>query len=163
MLNALGEPLFRLILPVIAQRNLGGAINLGLLLAIFAGGGLAGTVLYGAIGHRLSRRPVYIGAFLAVAATYCLILVLPQVLIIAVALALRGAANAPLMLVAVTVTQERVPAHLRARVLGVGRSLALAAIPLVSSPPAIWSSESALIAYSRRPPSRTSSLPVDFG
>jgi MFS family permease len=130
VLNALGEPLFRVILPVIASERPGGAVDLGLLLAAFAGGGLVGTALFGAVGHRAPRRRWYAGAFLVVAATTVPLLGPPWLPLLLVALALRGVASAPPVLLAVTVTQERVPAPMRARVLGIGRALALAAVPV---------------------------------
>ncbi len=77
-LNALGEPLFALVLPVYARQGRGDAADLGLLLAAFA-------LLFA------PPLPVLLGA-----------------------LALRGAAGGPLNPLAVTVSQERIPAHLRA-------------------------------------------------
>jgi len=129
-LNALGEPLFALVLPVSARQERGGAVDLGLLLAAFAGGGLLGTGLFGAWGHRAPRRHLYGGGILLAAVALAPLLFAPPLPVLLGALALCGTASAPPNLLVVTVAQERIPAHLRARVFGVGRALALAALPL---------------------------------
>lgn len=133
LLNALGEPLFGVVLPVYARRIYGSAVDLGFMLAAFAGGGLLGTALFGVWGHRLSRRSLYIGGFLLASLALWPLLALPPLPVLPVLLgilALRGLAGAPLNLLAVTVAQERIPAQMRGRVFGVGRAFALAAAPL---------------------------------
>jgi len=130
LLNALGEPLFRVILPVIAQGAPEGAAELGILLAAFAGGGMLGTVLFGIVGHRAARHWLYAGAFLLVAGATLALLAPPSLPLLLGALVVRGLASAPTTVLAVTITQERVPAQLLARVFGIGRALALAAVPL---------------------------------
>ncbi|MFF9636294.1 MFS transporter [Streptomyces bacillaris] len=47
------------LLPVHAEAELGGARDIGLLTALFGAGGLTGALLYGAVGHRFSRRAVF--------------------------------------------------------------------------------------------------------
>jgi len=130
LLNALGEPLFGVVLPVYARRIYGSAVDLGFMLAAFAGGGLLGTALFGVWGHRLSRRSLYIGGFLLVSLALWPLLALPPLPVLLGILALRGLAGALLNLLAVTVAQERIPAQMRGRVFGVGRAFALAAAPL---------------------------------
>lgn len=130
LLNALGEPLFGVVLPVYARRIYGSAVDLGFMLAAFAGGGLLGTALFGVWGHRLSRRSLYIGGFLLASLALWPLLALPPLPVLLGILALRGLAGAPLNLLAVTVAQERIPAQMRGRVFGVGRAFALAAAPL---------------------------------
>ena len=130
ILNALGEPFFGVILPVYARQILGGALDLGLVLAAFAAGGLLGTVLFGAFGDRLPRRIAYGGSLVLVAATFWPLVVLPPLAVLAGVLALRGAFAAPLNVLTVTISQERIPPGMRGRVFGVGRALALAAFPL---------------------------------
>lgn len=130
LLNALGEPLFGVVLPVYARHIYGSAVDLGFMLAAFAGGGLLGTALFGVWGHRLSRRSLYIGGFLLASLALWPLLALPPLPVLLGILALRGLAGAPLNLLAVTVAQERIPAQMRGRVFGVGRAFALAAAPL---------------------------------
>ena len=128
-LNALSEPLFAVVLPVYARNTFGSVVALGLMLAAFALGGLAGTALFGAVAHRIPRRPLYIASFLTIAALWWPLLALPSLPLLLALLALRGFMGVPPNLLALTISQERIPAHLRGRVFGVGRSLALAALP----------------------------------
>lgn len=130
LLNALGEPLFGVVLPVYTRRIFGSAIDLGFMLAAFAGGGLLGTALFGVWGHHLSRRSSYIGGFLLATVILWPLLALPSLPVLIGILALRGLAGAPLNLLAVTVSQERIPPQMRGRVFGIGRAVALAATPL---------------------------------
>ncbi len=60
--NGLGAPMLAVALPVFAKREFGSATALGLMASGFAVGALSGVSIYGAIGHRLSRRAVcYVG------------------------------------------------------------------------------------------------------
>jgi predicted MFS family arabinose efflux permease len=55
--NFLDVPLAQVILPVYANTIYGSAPSLGVILGAFGGGIFAGTLLFGAVGHRLPRRP----------------------------------------------------------------------------------------------------------
>ena len=65
-MNGIDQGWNAVLLPVHAERNLGGAAELGLVTAAFGAGGLLGALLYGAVGHRFRRRTV-----LAVAVLLC--------------------------------------------------------------------------------------------
>ncbi len=130
LLNALGEPVFGVVLPVYASRTFDSAVDLGLMLAAFAGGGLIGAALFGLVGHRLPRRATYIASLTLSSVLFWVLVVAPPLAIILGALAFAGVVGAPLNLIATTVAQERIPAGMRGRVFGMIRALALSALPL---------------------------------
>ncbi|MFJ4961448.1 MFS transporter [Streptomyces sp. NPDC088729] len=119
------------LLPVHAERELGGAADIGLLTALFGAGGLAGALLYGAVGHRLPRRAVF---------TVCVVLCgAPRFLVaaltgttppLALTMLLAGVAGGVLNPVLTTVIYERVPDRLRSRVSGALTSGSEFAMPL---------------------------------
>jgi MFS family permease len=122
---------FSVLLPVYAQRQLGGAVALGLLVGTMGGGALVGSLTFGAIGHRLPRRATFVTAFalaggppfLALAAGLPLSALLPIT-------ALAGFAAGAINPIIGTVKLERVPAGMRARVYGLVNAGAWAAMPL---------------------------------
>jgi MFS family permease len=119
------------ILPVYAQRELGGALALGVLVAATGAGALVGSLAFGAIGHRLPRRRTFVLAFaLAGAPPYFAIAVglpLPALLTVAV---LAGCAAGAINPIIGTIELERVPAGMRARVFGLIGAGCWAAMPL---------------------------------
>jgi MFS family permease len=121
------------ILPVYAQRELGGAVAFGLLVGAMGGGALAGSLVFGAIGHRLPRRPTFVIAFTLAGGPFYFALAagLPlHVLLVCKVLAgfCAGAVN-PIIGV---VMLERIPSGLRARVLGLVNAGCWAAMPIGS-------------------------------
>ncbi|MFF1696345.1 MFS transporter [Streptomyces sp. NPDC058257] len=106
------------LLPVHAREELGGSIDLGLLNAAFGVCALAGALVYGAVGSRFRRWPVFTVAFLIVG--------LPRFVVaastnsftpLAVTMAFEGLACGVLNPIMATVTYEAVPEELRSRVL----------------------------------------------
>jgi MFS family permease len=61
--NLLLIPFLSVVLPVYAKQTYGSAVTLGLMLGTLSGGALAGTLLYGAVGHRLPRRGNHVVGF----------------------------------------------------------------------------------------------------
>jgi MFS family permease len=121
------------LLPVYAQRELGGAVAFGLLVGAMGGGALAGSLLYGAIGHRLPRRATFVIAFTLAGGPvfFALAAGLPlSALLVVKALAgfCAGAVN-PIIGV---VMLERIPVGLRARVFGLVNAGCWAAMPIGS-------------------------------
>lgn len=129
--NMLDAAKTSVLLPVFAERELGGGAAFGLLVGVMAGGALAGNLVFSAVGARLPRRPVFVVAF-AVAGgppslAMALGLSLPAlVAVIAIAGFCAGAIN-PLI---GAVKLERVPAGMRARVYGLIGAGCWAAMPL---------------------------------
>ncbi|MFE2978728.1 MFS transporter [Streptomyces sp. NPDC059258] len=107
------------LLPVHAGNELGGAPAIGLLTAMFGAGGLAGALLYGAVGHRFSRRAVFtVCVILCGAPRFLVAAATGTTLPLAVTMLLGGIAGGVLNPILTTVIYERVPDRLRSRVSG---------------------------------------------
>ena len=116
--------------PVYANRLYGSALALGLMTGAAGGGAMVSAILYGAYGHRLSRRTLYIGCFILVALGYWPLAFLPPLPVTIVALALLGLAAGPINPILGAVQYERVPPELRGRVIGAISAGANLAMPL---------------------------------
>ncbi|MFE7328421.1 MFS transporter [Streptomyces sp. NPDC057565] len=107
------------LLPVHAERELGGAPQLGLLTALFGAGGLTGALVYGAVGHRFSRRAVFtVCVVLCGGPRFVVAALTDTTLPLAVTMLLGGLAGGVLNPILTTMTYERVPQQLRSRVSG---------------------------------------------
>lgn len=107
------------LLPVHASAELGGARDLGLLTALFGAGGLTGALLYGAVGHRYSRRAVFTVCVVLCGAPRFLVAALTgTTLPLAVTMVLSGIAGGALNPILTTVIYGSVPDTLRSRVSG---------------------------------------------
>lgn len=116
--------------PVFAREAYGSAVALGLLFGASGGGALLGAVVYGAVGHRFRRFPIFlIGFVVAGAKTLALAPVPPLPAAVAVS-AVSGLGAGPLNPILGAVRFERVPAALRGRVFGVTTAVAFATMPL---------------------------------
>ncbi|ALG11014.1 MFS transporter [Kibdelosporangium phytohabitans] len=100
---------------------------LGLVMSTFAIGGIVGAIVYGAIAHKLRRRPV-LGWGLVI--TGAGIMLFPTGVPMAVLAAIVGVAAAPINPITAVLIQERTPERLRGRVIGSVSSLALVAGPI---------------------------------
>lgn len=127
--NFLDAPLFAVVLPVFAREAFGSAVELGAIIGVFGGGALLGSVLYGAFGERLPRRPVFALAFVMVSAPFWVLATLPGLGITLGMAALLGLAAGPINPIISTIAYERIPAALRGRVLGALTAGAYVAIP----------------------------------
>ena len=128
--NCLDAPISPVALPVLAREELGGPETLGLMLGTFGGFAFVGSLAFGAVGHRLPRRLVFVGCFFTWSVMLLLIATLPPLPLILAALAVGGFAAGPLNPVLGAVEYERIPARLRGRVFGAITAGAWAAIPL---------------------------------
>ncbi|HYO92524.1 MAG TPA: MFS transporter, partial [Pyrinomonadaceae bacterium] len=128
--NFLDAPLFAVVMPVYVSRVFGSAVNLGLIIAGFGAGAMLGTIIFGAIGHRLPRRMTFALSFIVVGLQFFFLAALPPVGFIIAAFALLGLASGPLNPIIMTVMQERVPAEMRGRVFGTMTAGAYLAVPL---------------------------------
>lgn len=118
------------LLPLHVRDKLGGAMALGLVEALFSAGALAGALIYGAVGARLRRWPVYVVAFLIVGmprfvVAACTGTVAP----LAVMMAVEGLACGAINPIVATVLYETVPEGLHSRVLGATTAAALLVAP----------------------------------
>jgi MFS family permease len=128
--NFLDAPLFAVVLPVYARQLYGDASRLGFMISVVGAGAVLGTILYGAVGHRLPRRLTYILSFILVSLPLLVLAFTPPYPIVLGVLFFAGIAAGPINPVLMTVGQERVPAELRGRVFGMITAVAYIAIPL---------------------------------
>ena len=119
------------ILPVYADRELGGAVAFGLLVGTMGGGALVGSLAFGAVGHRLPRRFTFVVAFTFAGAPPYLALAaglpLPGLLVVT---ALAGFSAGAINPILGTIELERIPAGMRARVFGLINAGCWAAMPI---------------------------------
>lgn len=119
LMNGVDQGWGAVLLPVHAERALGGAAAIGLLTALFGAGGLAGALLYGAYGSRFSRRTVFsVCAVLSGAPRFLVAASTGTVTPLAVTMVCAGVAAGALNPILSTVIYERVPDALRSRVSG---------------------------------------------
>jgi MFS family permease len=129
--NMLDMASFAVLLPVYADRILGSPVLLGAIFGVFGVGALTGTIVFGALGHRLPRRPLYAGAFLIVGAPRFFVLAaMPPFAGILLVMGVAGLAAGAINPILSTVQYERVPRAMRARVGGVIHAGAWAAMPV---------------------------------
>ena len=128
--NFLQAPLFAVLLPVYADRVFGSAIPLGIMLAGFGGGALAGALLASAVGPRLPRRPTFIAAFVIAGLPCGVLAFTPPLLPAAATVAVIGIASGVLNPIAMALLQERTPEGMRGRVLGLVMAVVTVAMPL---------------------------------
>ncbi|MFG1673443.1 MFS transporter [Micromonospora sp. NPDC049282] len=119
------------LLPVVADRELGGPAAFGLLVGVMGGGALIGSLVFSAIGHRLPRRATFVTAYAICGAPplWALAAAPPLPVVVAV-VAVAGLAAGALNPLMGAVELERVPASMRARVYGVIGAGAWAAMPV---------------------------------
>ncbi|MFF3153943.1 MFS transporter [Streptomyces sp. NPDC057910] len=131
LMNGTDQGWNAVLLPVHAERNLGGASQLGLLTALFAAGGLSGALLYGLIGHRFGRRTVFTACVLLCGAPrYAVAALTGTSAPLAVTMVVAGLASGTLNPILTTVIYETVPDALRSRVAGVLTAGCELAMPL---------------------------------
>ncbi|HET7036247.1 MAG TPA: MFS transporter [Thermomicrobiaceae bacterium] len=124
-INAVGAGLFGVVFPVYAARVFGSALGLGAMAAADGGGALAGTVVYGAIGHRLPKRPTLLAAFTLSALGLSLLALTPPLLVTVAVLVVDGFMFGIIGPLTYTIYRERVPEALGGRafaaILGIHR------------------------------------------
>jgi MFS family permease len=119
------------ILPVYADRVLGGAGALGLLVGVSGLGAAIGATTFGIAAHRLPRWQPFTAAFLVVGAPrYALFAAEPGLVTLVIATACVGFCAGMLNPILSTAGYERIPAPMRARALGTMRAGVLAASPI---------------------------------
>ncbi|MFJ8074674.1 MFS transporter [Streptomyces sp. NPDC096176] len=129
--NGLDQGWSSVLLPVHAKDDLGGARDLGLLVAVFGGCALLGALLYAAVGHRYPRRVLFTVAFLICGAPRFVVAALVDGTVpLAVTMAAGGLAAGMLNPILTTVMYERVPQKLRSRVASTTTAGVLMTTPL---------------------------------
>lgn len=128
--NFLVSPIFSVILPVYINQVYGEATWLGSLVAAFGIGSVLGAIGYGAMGHRLERRMLFITGFGGAGLGVAVLPFLPPFWLMLAANFFVGVVSGPLNPLIDTLLQERTPPHLLARVFGSLVALAMLAMPL---------------------------------
>ncbi len=131
MTNGLSLSWSSVLLPLHAREELGGSASLGLLVAVSGGCALVGALVYGAVGHRFPRRPVFAAGFLLTGApAYLTAAFTDTTAPLLVAMALGGLGAGVLNPILTTVFYETVPEELRSRVGGASTASVLLTAPL---------------------------------
>jgi predicted MFS family arabinose efflux permease len=120
-------PLVPIVLPVMAREAFGDPLALGLMVASYGAGGLLGAIGFGMLGRRAKRRLLFIGVMVGWPVVYATLAVGPPLLVTMATLLAWGMAAGSLVPMMATVRQERSPAHLLPRVVG----LSTAGVPVV--------------------------------
>ncbi|MCX4981162.1 MFS transporter [Streptomyces sp. NBC_00572] len=129
--NGLAQSWGSVLLPLHAREELGGSASLGLLVAVSGGCALVGALLYGAVGHRFPRRPVFaVGFLLTGAPAYVTAAFTDSTVPLLVVMALGGLGAGVLNPILSTVFYEIVPEELRSRVGGASTASVLITTPL---------------------------------
>ena len=121
-------PLAPIVLPVLAREAFGDPVVLGVMVASYGAGGLLGAAGFGMLGSRVPRRRLYIGVFIVWPCTYAAITLVPSLPFTLAMLLTLGAAAGSLVPLQATIRQERAPARLLPRVVG----LSTASIPVAA-------------------------------
>lgn len=129
VMNFLDAPLYSVAAPLFAKEQFDSAKSLGVMFAAFGAGGVAGSIGYGVIARRFSRRAVFVGAFFFCSTSPFVLATYPPLVVISAVLFMVGLIGAPLNPILMTVRQERVPIEMRGRVFGAFTALAWLAIP----------------------------------
>ncbi len=129
VMNFLEAPLYSVATPVLANEHFDSAKALGLMFAAIGAGGVAGSIGYGIVGQRFSRRTIFVFAFFFCGISPFALAAFLPLGVISIVLFLVGTVGAPLNPILMTVRQERVPIEMRGRVFGTFTALAWLAIP----------------------------------
>jgi predicted MFS family arabinose efflux permease len=121
-------PLVPILLPVLAREVYHDPIALGLLVAAYGAGGLAGTVGFGLFGRQVRRRPLYVSLFVIWPFVYAALALGAPLLLAVSAVGVLGAAAGALVPLQATIRQERTPPALLPRVVG----LSTGTVPVVA-------------------------------
>jgi len=128
--NLLDEAFFAVVLPAYVKHFFGSAVILGVLSSCVGGAAFVSTVIFGAIGHRLPRRPTFALAFMTLSLRFFVFALVPLLPALIIANVISGLGAGPLNPIMSTVEQEVVPPEMRARVLGTTTAGAYLGIPL---------------------------------
>ncbi len=129
--NLLDSGFAAVLAPAYIRQTFHSAALWGAMIAGFGGAAFIGTVVFGAIGHRLPRRLALGGGFtLAGGTRYLALALIPLPWVQVVVHVVAGFFIGPVNPLFDTISYERVPAAMRARVFGVTTAGATIGIPL---------------------------------
>ncbi|HEX6817431.1 MAG TPA: MFS transporter, partial [Ktedonobacterales bacterium] len=130
--NALDTGQSGVLAPAFVKQMYGNAVILGAMIAAFGGAAFAGTIVFGAIGHKLPRRlTLTVGYTLGGGSRFFwIVLLAPTPVAMVASQALCGFCIGPVNPIYTTLDYERVPVALRARVFGVLTAGSMLGAPL---------------------------------
>ena len=128
--NFLDGAVGSVVMPVYVKERFGDAASLGLILGVWGGGAVLGSLAFGRLGARFSRRTLFITGFLAIAVQGFVLAAFPPLWAILVFMLGSGFLAGPINPIMGTVFLERTPKELRGRVIGASIATAFMAIPL---------------------------------
>lgn len=128
--NLLDQALVAVVAPAYIKQVFHSPLPLGWMYGAFGGAAFVGTLIFGAIGHRLPRRLTFgIGSTVGGAIRFWILLV-PVLPLLVVVHAIAGLGAAPSNPLIDTILQERVSPEMRARVFGTTTAGAYIGIPI---------------------------------
>jgi MFS family permease len=116
--------------PVYVKQVYGSALNLGLLIAANGAGAVIGGLIFAAIGPRLPRHAVFVGAFIFTGMRFIFYLLQPPFAVLLMATLVFSLGAGPLNPIIGAVQFERIPPNMRGRVFGAITAGAWIAMPL---------------------------------
>src|SRR4051794_28677734 len=129
--NLLDAAYSSVLVPVYARDVLHSSVALGLLGGVFGGGALVGTVVYGLVGPRLPRWPVYTVAFLVVGGPrFFLLGANPPMAVILAGVLFTGLLCGAINPVLSAVEFQRIPDAMQSRVFGATSAGCLIGMPV---------------------------------
>jgi MFS family permease len=128
--NFIDTPLLGVVYPVYFQRIFGSAVGLGMVVSASGAGALITALVFGAIGHRLSRRTVFLGGFLLTTLRFFVFALVPPLWALVTIALIAGLGSGPINPIISTISYERIPVNYRGRVLGTMTAIAYIAMPL---------------------------------
>jgi MFS family permease len=120
------------VLPIFASANYGSAESYGLLMGVFGGGTLAGTILFGAKGQNWPRRPLVILPVIGFGLPLWVLALMPPLVVTLVCMFIMGLVIGPVGPLILTLYQERVPPEMRGRVFGARAAVDTLSIPFAA-------------------------------
>ncbi len=129
--NMIDAAFFSVVAPAYIKQIFHSALPLGILVAALGGSAFIGTLIFGAIGHRLPRRLTFgIGYTIGGASRFWAFLLFPVLPFLIAINIVAGLAIAPINPLMHTIMQERLPVEMRARVFGTMSAGFLAGVPI---------------------------------
>lgn len=116
--------------PVYIKQTYGSAINLGLLIAANGAGAVIGGLIFAAIGHRLPRHAVFVGAFVLTGTRFVFYIFQAPIAILITVTLIASIGAGPLNPIIGAIEFERIPPDMRGRVFGAITAGAWIAMPL---------------------------------
>jgi MFS family permease len=127
--NLLDAAFGLIVMPYLAKTEFDSSVALGLIYAASGGGAVIGALAYGAVGHRVSRRSVFIPAFILTSARALVLATLPPLPVVLLVQLIGGIAAGPINPILFSAGFERIPGNMRGRVLGAVTAGAWVAMP----------------------------------